>query len=127
MNKAEKAELEGLRQDLRMVKALKFTDVVYPDIPIPTLCDDVAKGFTFTSYVSMHPQVKIACSSSRSHSTCRDNNPNTQGGIELYSSRLLALKALRNSFERQFAGELARIDQEIQDELKVSRTEVCRN
>lgn len=35
MNKKEHAEMESLREQLRIAKAFRFTDPVLPDVPVP--------------------------------------------------------------------------------------------
>lgn len=62
-------------------------------------------------------RVDVVCSSSIYHATGRIDNTNCQSPIRMYSTRLMALKAARYSFECAAAKKLAALDKEIEDEV----------
>lgn len=121
MNKKETAEMERLREELRIAKALRFTDEVLPDVPIPEpgFGQPLAVGFLFNAYVGTHStRVEPACSSSTGHSFGGTDKTTTQRGVRLFSTRLMALRACRHEVELQVAKILADIDRQIEAELK---------
>jgi hypothetical protein len=120
MNKKEQAEMERLRDELRLAKALRFTEKVEPDVPIPESFSGLAKGFLYNSYLA-EPRVVPACSSSVSHGWGNSDRTTTQQPRRLYSTRLLALRACRHDLEKQCAKLLADIDAQIENET--TRTE----
>jgi hypothetical protein len=67
----------------------------------------------FNSYRD-YERVVPACSSSVHHAFGRDDKTDTQQPRRLFSTPVLAWKALRNETEKRFAKELAKIDIEIQ-------------
>ena len=120
MTKKERAELDGLLKALRLAKALRWTDPVNPDVPRPTpgtFGAPMAIGFLFVGELGDHPRVDVACSSAIGHSVGNTGRTTTQGARSLYSTRALALKALRNEVEKACAERLARIDAQIDAEI----------
>jgi hypothetical protein len=115
MTKREQAEMQGLRQELRLAKALRFTAAVAPDVPIPERYGVLAKGFLFHTHGDGFRAVP-ACSDSCSHSFGSDDKPNSQQARRLYSTRLLALRACRNEAEQHCAKLLAEINEAIEKE-----------
>ena len=105
------------------VEALRWTDPVAPDVPPPSSSQDLSKGFLPNSY-SM--RVEPACSSAVSHAFGRDDSTTSQGSRHLFSTRLLALRAMRHDVEKEAAAKLAAIDERIADEIASvdSRAEV---
>lgn len=118
MTKKEREEMERLRRELIEATAFRFTEAVAPDVDVPAFNDFISniKGFLFNDYWQS-PRVEKACSSRVSHAFGRDDQTTTQGPRRLYSSRLLALKALRHCLEKQAAKKLAEIDAMILNEL----------
>lgn len=115
MNKQEQKAFEDLEQELRLAKALRFTEPVSKDVAPPPYrsADLLRKGFLFNAY---SPRVEPACTSSGSHSFGRDDVTTTQQPVSLYSTRLRALRALRNAVEIECAKKLATIDKWIEDQ-----------
>ncbi len=109
MNKKEQAQVQELKRKLSTLAALRWTDEVLPDLPIPICSPHITKGWE-TCYNRVVPSL----SSSVYHKTDSwdeaKNGGWSQGPRNLYSTKLLALKALRHEKELQFAEELARID-----------------
>lgn len=93
--------------------ALCWTATVRPDVAPPTASDGDRKGWLFNAYGE---RVDRACTSSVSHAFGRDDKTTTQKPKALYSTRLLALRALRNAVESEAAEKLSKIDNEIADE-----------
>lgn len=116
MNKAEKAAFESLKDELYKAKAFRFTETVLPDIPIPGYVDKPTSGWVCNVY-SM--RVGQAWSTSVAHGNGSARTPNSSGsqrGIPLYSTKLLALRAMRNAAENEYASKLASIDRLIEEE-----------
>jgi hypothetical protein len=82
-----------------------------PDVPIPKPGEPNSRGFIYNLI-----GVMAACSSHNAHAFGTTSLPKIKGGMELYSTRLLALKAMRHAAEKQFARELAAIDRSIEKE-----------
>lgn len=119
MTKKEQAVVDNLKRELALARAFRRTDKVEPDVPIPTShgTDALAKGFLYAGSLSDYPRVEIACSSAVHHAFGRDDKTTTQNATRLYSTRLLALRALRHEVENSCAQRLARVDQDIEKEL----------
>jgi hypothetical protein len=113
MNKKEQAYIEELHTRL----ALRWTGPVEKDVPPPIwkpgVFNELLKGFTFNSYSLA---VNESCSSSIHHSTHDSTKTTTQGAIHMFSSRMLALKAMRHQVEKECASRLRQIDKMIEKE-----------
>ena len=116
MTKKEAAKVESMRRELSIVAALRWTEKVLPDIPIPT-----GSGFT-KGWLTGFDRVDIACSNSVFHAYGRNDKTTTQQPAALFSTRILALKALRYQMERRFAEVLANIDRQIAEPPAEPRT-----
>lgn len=110
MNKKEKEMVE----DLKVRCSLRLTEPVFPDVEIPKYDEPDTKGFMMNSY-SM--RVDKACSSAHGHCSTGDDKTTSQGGIKIFSTKLLALKAMRSEVEIRIAKELRKIDKMIEEEL----------
>jgi hypothetical protein len=113
MSKKKQAEIAAREYEERVRAALRWTgEAPSPDVPPPT-DNSLTTGWLF----SVHGQrVDAACSDAVSYAYGRTDRTTTQGSRALYSSRRLALQALRAAMERKFAEELARIDVLLADE-----------
>jgi len=112
MNKKEQAMVE----DLKVRYALRFTDTVKLDVEIPDYStNELSKGFLMNSYAL---RVTPACSSPSGHSSTGNDRITSQNGVKLYSTKLLALKAMRNELEYRLAKELRKIDIMIEEEIE---------
>lgn len=114
MTKKETAEIDSLREQLRLAKSLRFTDAVAPDVMPPDNYSKLSKGFLFNIYGE--GRVVPACTSGTSHNFGSDDKTTTQQPRALYSTRLLALRALRHEMEQDCARRLANIDRQIEVE-----------
>ena len=90
--------------------ALRSTDVVKPDI-LPRESIQFGWGFSLVTH-----EVGERWTSTRYHGDAERGSPiNTKSGsVELYSSRQLALRALRNWLEGLFAGQLEAVDKQLE-------------
>lgn len=107
MTKKETAEVESLRRELSILAALRWTEPVAPDVPIPH-----GQGLS-TGWLTGYDRVDVACSSNVFHAYGRNDKTTSQQPCSLFSTKLLALKALRYEMERRFATDLANIDRKI--------------
>jgi hypothetical protein len=117
MNKKEQAEFDAAKKAVIVARALNWSEPVERDIPAPQ--NGESKGFTFNTYST---EVLFALSSWGFHATSRDGFPkktSTQRGVNLFSTKLLALKALRCAVEKECAEKLAGIDMQIQAEKEL--------
>ena len=116
MTKKEQAEMAALKRQLEYAVAVHFTDPVLPDIPCPERSDGkrvLTEGWTFNEYGR---RVEQACSCGWYHGTGMYLKTSVQGPLGLYSSKELALRAMRQKLEQQFAKVLAPLDQQISAE-----------
>lgn len=115
MTKKELLQWDTLVQKLRVAAAFHRTQPVPFDVPIPEYCDKIVNGWSFNDY---NYEVRKSCSSSIYHGDHDWNKTSTQHPIKQYSTRLIALRALRYAAEEKAAGILAKIDQQIKKEMK---------
>ena len=122
-------EEESRHQQKRaaVMRALRWSNEteIRPDVPPPPHSSDMLSvGYTYNEHLlsgvcgSASRAVSTACSSSTSHCVGRTDKTSTQHPMRLYSTRLLAMRALRCKVELQFAIILAGIDAEIKQELE---------
>jgi hypothetical protein len=111
VTKKELAMVEELQTRL----ALRFTGggKIERDVPIPEKFNELSTGFLFNSYSKT---VEPSCSSSIYHAKGRTDRTTTQGATRLYSTRKLALQAMRQEVELKCAEELRQIDRLIEQE-----------
>jgi len=114
MNKKEKKELEDLKTKL----ALRFTEPVERDLMPPNTSDDFRKIVNGYSYNAYNLRIGKSCSSSIYHNRHGWDETTAQEPIEQYSTKLLALKAMRNEVELQSAKKLREIDLMIEQEVE---------
>ena len=110
MNKREQAYLESIE----IKPSLRLTEEVLPDLPIPKSSDGLVKGYGFNVYSG---RVSETCSNSINHNPNNNIKTNSQNPMEQYSTKLLALKALRYQTELEVAKKLRAIDIQIKAEL----------
>jgi hypothetical protein len=115
MTKKEKEFIDKFITELMIQAAFRWTDAVTYDIQPPTLDDSdrLRKGFLFNAHYLI---VDKACTSSIFHSSRGDEKTTTQNPHPLYSTRLLALKAMRHEVEKACAMKLLKIDVQIEAE-----------
>jgi hypothetical protein len=112
-DKENQEEKDKENQEVRL--ALKWTDLVVADIPIPE-DQKLVNGYAYNDYTGT---VSQSCSTFIGHGLQWDRT-NVRGPIAQYSSKLLALKALRNALESKYAKQLREIDLMIKQEAEES-------
>lgn len=116
MTKKEQTAFAVLRENLALAKALRWTEEVEYDVSVPANGNrDLAIGFSVDG-IGEYARVEESCSSSVFHAMGRQNRTDSQYPIRQFSSKLLALKHLRNQIENECARRLASIDAEIKAE-----------
>ena len=113
MTKKEQAYLEELLTAI----ALRHTyEKVEPDLPIPEGgSGKTTKGWLYYGESSDHPRLQETESTSYSHKDAGSSS-GSQGCRALYSTRLLALRALRRAMEKECAKRLRIVDCMIEKE-----------
>lgn len=120
MNKKERAEIEDLKKKLRLASALRYTTPILPDVPPPTTFENLSTGYIYSGGFE-RGYIEEACSSAVFHSVGRIDRANSQGARHLFSTQVLALRALRYHTEQRCAEILARIDTMIElEESKIT-------
>lgn len=121
MNKAEKAEMEALRMDRDMYRAMVISPPVEPDSPPPKIStyrdDDFIIGWLPFSHSGGIGANKAATSSTYHRvgdcAWAKSNKSWSQGTRALYSLKVNALRQARHLASIEFAKRLARLDAEI--------------
>lgn len=114
MTKKEKAEFDAAIRRAETIAALRWTWPVEKDLPIPEWGKQTS-GFDFNLY-SMEVVERWSEYSAHGLGPKRLGVA-SQNGRQLFSTRALALKALRHAVEKEAAENLLKIDKMITDEL----------
>ena len=112
MTKKEQALIEKLLTQ----SALRATSEVKPDVPIPETWGELAKGWRPIASSSPSARVEKSCSTRGSHGIGTWDKTNSQRPIQQYSTKLMALKALRWEVEQDCASRLRSSDRQIEAE-----------
>lgn len=107
MNKKEKLELPETQHELELHRAFRLTEPVERDLMPPSGCEELSKGWNFNAYTG---RVGKHCSSCIHNGSGWDRT-STQKSMELFSTKELAVKALRYAVERKVMKELLDVDQ----------------
>lgn len=125
MTKAEKAEMQTLKTELGMAQAMYISDPVERDVPVPahgTGYPTYAEGWDFNTHTG---KVFRAWTTTVAHGTFYERTGERSTGSQrptpLFSTELLALRALRRSVARKAASELALLDERIAYELNKTK------
>lgn len=125
MNKAEKAELDKARRDLRLAKSMRWPE--YP-MPKPMTKDEIEQNLTDGDIqygspqrvargwfsVSYRGEASYGCSNGINHSPT-GGKTTTQGIGAMYRTELQALQVTRLRLTEEYAARLAAIDARIQE------------
>lgn len=122
MTKKEQAEIAELRRAVLVAKAFRFTEKPRRDVAPPSGLSKYTSGYDYNANAV---RVWEAWSGSAvngqgpapDQSKARFTSA-TQNSRSLYSTRLLALQALRSDYETEVANKLADIDEKIEAEIK---------
>lgn len=126
MNKSEKALMEEARRQAAFYRTLP----VMPDVVVAAL-EQAGTGGTLSGFLPVGklghaPQVQPAMTTPVSHGIGEHADARgdmIKGSRDLYSSRLLALKALRWQLEQECMTALRDVDREIEQELAALTTD----
>lgn len=126
MTKKERAETDAEIDRWRTAAALRWTEVVAPDVARPTATfGKHATGFRAqTTTYGVEVNQFWAAHSVFGMGTDPDSTPSylvSRGSINLHSTKILALKALRNQVEKKAAEDMLAIDKSI-DALQKNQT-----
>ena len=114
MNKAEKERMGLLELELKLLSSFKLSAPVLKDLmPPASYSDGLSKGWDFNSY---NGEVFKACSSSIGNGTGWDKTT-SQNSKALFSTRKLALMALRYATERELLIKLSKIDEDLTKDI----------
>lgn len=111
--KAAIAAETAARRAALVQNALRWTPPVSTDVPPPNYGDPISVGFYGNPYSL---RVEPACSSTSAHAVGRTDRTTTQQSRHLCSTRLLALRKMRNEVEAVVASKLADVDEMIAEE-----------
>ena len=117
MNKSERAEMDALKKQLALSLAWRRTAAVVKDVMPPEELGSMSVGWVCYG-ADYDPKTDVACSGRVGHAVGRTDKTTTQGRIEMYSSKLLALMQARYQVEEYAAKKLAAIDAMIAAELE---------
>lgn len=118
MTKKEKAEFDVILQRVNTLAALRWTEEVKPDVPKPDSYNLQTQGWTYTASAYYGgDKVSQAWSTGCSHGPGNSKSSGSQGAIDLFSTELLALKALRHAVEKECAARLYWVDRLIEKAL----------
>jgi hypothetical protein len=121
MNKKEQAQMDELRQALRLAKALRWTEEVKTDVAPPSTYSSHVSGYVYSSHGGrVEPAWTSSVSHGRGYSEPQSRISGSQRAINMYSTKLLALRALRHAVELECAKKLSDIDTQIEQELMLS-------
>jgi hypothetical protein len=112
MTKKEKEEMEAAKK----MAALRWTEEVKRDVPVPE--SGFSEGWDFNANAG---RVWLGWSDRVGHGTGAaptdwKGRIGSQGSRAMYSSKLLALKAMRHEMERMLASQLYEVDKMIAKE-----------
>lgn len=123
MNKKELAEMEALRLERDMYRAMHISDPVEPDVHPPVNCygDKFVCGWLARSYDTGAEKAAVNSVYHRTGDYAWDTNYKgswSQRAPMLYSKRSAALLASRHHVSTAYAKKLALLDREIEKALK---------
>ena len=98
----------ALTESHELRSALRWTDEVIEDVPIPDRYGELVSG-----WLPCANRVEPACTDSVNHAIGQTDKTRSQKPRRLFSSKLLALRALRHILEKEYAAKLLDIDRQI--------------
>jgi len=111
MTKKEKAEFDSAIQRANTLAALRWTEPVKKDLPAPQGFRESTCGWDYNTYSCSIRQMWSECTA-HGEGLARSSSA-SQNGRSLFSTKLLALRALRHAIECESAEKLRRIDEQI--------------
>jgi hypothetical protein len=116
MTKKERAEFDKLILKAETLTALRWTSPIEPDLLPPTEYDKIVQGWSFNRY-SMLVSESWSGYCRNGSGIYSKNSSASQGGKKQFSTKILALKAMRHEVEYANAKNLLLIDKMIDAEL----------
>jgi len=114
MTKKERAEFDAAIAKAKLLAALRWTSIVQKDVPKPVEYGESSEGFDFNSDAA---RIDHQWSEYIRHGDMpKTNRTAYQEGKRLFSTRLLALRAMRHEVEIECARKLLNIDKQIEVE-----------
>ena len=113
MTKKERAEMDAAIGAAKTLAALRWTDPVEKDVHPPASFDKYLNGWIYNEYggLVMQAWTSSVCHGKGCHSEGGKRPTSaSQNSIRMYSTRLLAMKALRHAIELECAKKLMQID-----------------
>lgn len=123
MNKKEQKLLEDMKVRAALRWTFDYDAPLLEDVPKPDPGSDVryVEGWSVHSYLG-HPGVSPSWSRWGAHGRDHEGDQvrygGSQGGIDQFSSKLLALRALRQRLELKVAEMLHAVDVQIEEETR---------
>lgn len=117
MNKKEQAEMDELRNQLRLARAFRRTAPVLPDVPPPSGSPYQTTGFLYGGYAGVTEAWSTPVSHGYGQPSGASRMCGSQNGVHLFSTKELALRARRWDMEVEFEKKLADIDLLIEIEV----------
>lgn len=120
MNKKEQAEMDRLCKAVAEARAMRWPEYEYPaqiETPPTYSRGTFTRGWWAHAY-GLEWRVGEGVSDGVHHSTHNLERTTTQGPGKFYASRIDALRVARLKLTEQFAQVLARLDAEIEREMK---------
>lgn len=116
MTKKERAAFDSLVRQLAEARAFRFTDDVPRDLAPPSKYNELSRGWDFHLHSAT---VGKACSSSIYHGRSWEKTT-TQNPLTMFSTEMLATRALRREMEQDFARKLAAVDLRIAELVRAA-------
>lgn len=107
MNKKEKRALSDTQHELELHRAFRLTEPVERDLMPPDSTSELSKGWNFNAYSG---RVGKHCSHSVGNGAGWEKT-SSQKSMRLFSTKELAIKALRYAVERKVMRQLLDVDQ----------------
>jgi hypothetical protein len=126
MNKKEQAAMQARIDRAETLAALRWTNPVQRDVGVPK--DGYSQGWDYNVYTQI---VFTGWSSCVSHGkgpldkNVRKNVSGIQGPRRMYSTKVLALAAMRHEIEQKAAADLLKIDRQIATAMDTGSTETA--
>lgn len=103
-------QIDALQREVAITRALRWTSPI-PKRDVVSTGSDLVTGWTYNTHTQ---RVDVACSDGAFHAIGRTDKTTTQQSLAMYSTKALALRALRAALEREFAMRLEHIDRQIE-------------
>lgn len=112
MNKKEQAAFAAMERDLLVARAFCRTQPIAPDVPAPRggYTNGYRASFSRNTRIEAEAMWSSAIGHGKGYHDGKAYRSGSQNPISLYSTPVLALRALRHATENEMAQQLAKID-----------------